>query len=169
MSTTDPPPTPLAVTVSRPEHVFPTLTREQVSRIALHGRRRSTTRGDVLVEVGDRAVPVFVVVGGELQAIRPGDTDQTLIVSLHAGQFSGEASTINGRRALVRLHVSEPGEVIQLNHDQLAALIQTDAELSEIFMRAFILRRLELIARHLGDVVVIGSSHTPERCGCRSF
>ena len=155
----DPSPTPLAVTVSRPERVFPTLTREQVSRIALHGRRRSTTRGDVLVEVGDKAVPVFVVVGGELQAIRPGATDQTLIVSLHAGQFSGEASAINGRRALVRLHVSEPGEVIQLNRDELAALIQTDAELSEIFMRAFILRRLELIARHLGDVVVIGSSH----------
>ena len=155
----DPSPMPLAVTVSRPEHVFPTLTREQVSRIALHGRRRSTARGDVLVEVGDKAVPVFVVVAGELQAIRPGHTDQTLIVSLHAGQFSGEASTINGRRALVRLHVSEPGEVIQLHRDELAALIQTDAELSEIFMRAFILRRLELIARHLGDVVVIGSSH----------
>jgi hypothetical protein len=37
--------------------------------------------------------------------------------------------------------------------------VQTDAELSEILMRAFILRRLELIARDLGDVVVIGSMH----------
>jgi thioredoxin reductase (NADPH) len=74
-------------------------------------------------------------------------------------QFSGEASTITSRRALVRLQVSEPGEVIQLDREQFAALIQTDAELSEILMRAFILRRLELIAHHLGDVVVIGSRH----------
>jgi thioredoxin reductase (NADPH) len=67
---------------------------------------------------------------------------------------------ISGRRAIVRLRVSEPGEVIQVERDQLLALIQTDAEVSEILMRAFILRRLRLIAGHLGDVVVIGSTHS---------
>ena len=159
MDAVDPPLTSLAVTVSRPERVFPTLTPEQVSRMAAHGRRRSTTRGTVLVDVGDQAVPIFVVVGGELQAVLPTTDSQTLIVSLHAGQFSGEASVINGRPALVRLRVSEAGEVIQLDHEEMLALIQTDAELSEILMRAFILRRMELIARHLGNVVVIGSRH----------
>jgi thioredoxin reductase (NADPH) len=160
---------PLAVTVSRPDRVFPTLTPEQVSRIAAHGRRRSTTPGDVLVEVGDKAVPVFVVVSGELQALRPADGGDTLIVSHHAGQFSGEANMITGRRALGRLRVSEAGEVIQLDREQLLALIQTDAELSEILMRAFVLRRLELIARHLGDVVVIGSGHSAGTLRVKEF
>jgi thioredoxin reductase (NADPH) len=159
MNTDDPSLAALAVTVSRPDRVFPTLTAEQVSRIAAHGRRRSTTRGEVLVEVGDKAVPVFVVVSGELQAVRPTDRGETLIVSHRAGQFSGEANMISGRRALGRLRVGAPGEVIQLDHEPLLALIQTDAELSEILMRAFILRRLELIAHGLGDVVVIGSAH----------
>jgi thioredoxin reductase (NADPH) len=127
--------------------------------MAAHGRRRATTRGEVLVEVGDKAVPVFVVVSGEVQALRPTDRAETLIVSHHPGQFSGEANSISSRRALGRLRVSEPGEVIQLDHEQVLALIQTDAELSEILMRAFILRRLELIAHGLGDVVVIGSTH----------
>ncbi len=151
--------TPLAVTVSRLDHVFPTLTPEQVARMASHGRRRSTLGGDVLVEVGDRPVPVFVVISGELQAFRPAAAGDTLVVSLQPGQFSGEATMISGRRALTRLRVSKPGEVIQLDREPLLALIQTDAELSEILMRAFMLRRLELIARHLGDVVVIGSTH----------
>ena len=102
MDSGDPALTPLAVTVSRLDRVFPTLTPEQVSRIAAHGRRRSTTRGDVLIEVGDKAVPVFVVVSGELQALRPADGGDTLIVSLQAGQFSGEANMISGRRALGR-------------------------------------------------------------------
>ena len=159
MDSGNPPLTPLAVTVSLPDRVFPTLTPEQVSRIAAHGRRRSTTRGDVLVEVGDKVVPVFVVVRGEIQALRPAEGGDTLIVSLQARQFSGEANMISGRRALTHLRVSKAGEVIQLDREQLLALIQTDAELSEILMRAFILRRLELIARHLGDVVVIGSAH----------
>ena len=161
--------TPLAVTVARPDRVFPTLTPEQLSRVAAHGRRRAITSGEVLVDVGDRSVPVFVVVSGEIQTLRPTDRGETLIVSHHAGQFSGEASMISGRRALARLRVSEPGEVIQLDHEPLLALIQTDAELSEIMMRAFILRRLELIAGGLGDVVVIGSTHTAGTLRVKEF
>ncbi len=161
--------TPLPVTASRPERVFPTLTPEQVSRMAAHGRRRSTVRGDILVEVGDRPVPVFIVVSGELQVVRPGDGAETVIVRYHAGQFSGEANMISGRRSLGRLRVSETGEVIQLDREQLLALIQTDAELSEILMRAFILRRRELIANHLGDVVVIGSGHSAGTLRVKEF
>jgi thioredoxin reductase (NADPH) len=159
VSTPDPLQTPLPVTVSKPERVFPTLTPQQLSRIAARGLRRSTTRGDVLVEVGDKPVPFFVVLSGELQVVRPAGSAETLIVSHHAGQFSGEGAMLSGRRALARLRITEPGEVIQLDREQLLALIQTDAELSEILMRAFILRRLELIARDLGDVVVAGSMH----------
>src|SRR5580765_3873218 len=148
-----------ADTVSGAERLFPTLTEKQVARIAAHGRQRPTTRGEVLVEAGARAVPFFVIVAGEVEAVRPADVD-TLIVRHQPGQFSGEANMINGRRAIARLRVSEPGEVIELNQEQLLSLIQTDAELSEILMRAFILRRLALIARDLGDVVVIGSRHS---------
>ena len=52
-----------------------------------------------------------------------------------------------------------PGKVIELDHEHLVALVQTDSEISEIIMRAFILRRVELIAQELGDVVVVGSDH----------
>ena len=143
--------------VSRPEHVFPTLTPPQIARIASHGRRRRTQAGEVLVEVGDRPVPFFVVVSGEVQVLRPLEGAETLIVTYHAGQFSGEATLITGRRGLARLRVSEPAEVIELTREQLLALVQADAELSEILMRSFIMRRLELIAQDLGDVAVIGS------------
>jgi thioredoxin reductase (NADPH) len=140
------------------ERLFPTLTSAQIARIAARGRRRTIARGEVLVEVGDRDVPFFVVVSGEVQALRPSSTE-ILIVAHGPGQFSGEAIMITGRRAMGRLRASEPGEVIQLGREQLLDLIQTDAELGEILMRAFMLRRLELIAREFGDVVVIGSVH----------
>jgi thioredoxin reductase (NADPH) len=66
---------------------------------------------------------------------------------------------LTGRRALLRAVVTESGEAIELEREQLLALVQTDAELSEILLRAFILRRGELIARGFGDVVLIGSTH----------
>jgi thioredoxin reductase (NADPH) len=141
------------------ERLFPTLTTAQITRIAPRGRRRAIAPGDVLVEVGDRVVPFFVLVSGEIQALRPSDGTETLIVTHRPGQFSGEGNMITGRRSLARLRVTEPGEVIELDREQLLALVQTDAELSEILMRAFILRRRELIAGGFGDVVLIGSTH----------
>jgi len=129
MDTPDRSLTPLAAAVSRPERVFPTLTQAQITRIAPHGRRRPITSGDVLVEVGQRPVPFFVVLSGEIQVLRPSPGGEALIVTHRAGQFTGEGNMLTGRRALARTRVSEPGEVLELEHEQLLGLIQTDAEL----------------------------------------
>jgi len=158
-----------ATASSRTDHLFPTLTPAQITRIAAHGRRRAVARGEVLVEVGAKVVPFFVVVSGEIQVLRASGGTDTVIVAHRPGQFSGEATMLTGRRSLARVSVSEPGEVIELNREQVLALVQTDAELSEILMRAFILRRLELIAREVGDVVVIGSMHCAATLRVKEF
>jgi thioredoxin reductase (NADPH) len=159
----------MTTTAPNSDRTFPILAPALIARIAAHGRRRATTLGEVLVEVGARAAPFFVVLSGEVEALRPGNTADTLIVTLQAGQFSGEGNMLTGRQAIVRLRVTAAGEVIQLDRDQLLAVIQTDAELSEILMRAFMLRRLELIARDLGDAVVIGSLHNGETLRVKEF
>ena len=66
---------------------------------------------------------------------------------------------LSGRPALARARVLEEGEVIEVSREQLLLLVQTDSELSEILMRAFILRRVELMEQGLGDVVLIGSKY----------
>ena len=76
---------------------------------------------------------------------------------------------ISGRRALFRARVSQPGEVIELDRERMVALVQTDPELSEILMRAFILRRVELIAHGLGDVALVGSVHSPGTLRIKEF
>src|SRR4029453_19244018 len=150
MNTLDRSVTPLAATVSHPDRVFPTLTPAQIARIAPHGRPRAIRPGEVLVEVGQRPVPFFVVLSGELQVLRPSPDTESLIVRQRAGQFTGEGTMLTGRRALNRILAIEPGEVIELDREQLLRLIATDAELSEMLMRAFVLRRVELIAGGFG-------------------
>lgn len=142
---------------SPPEHPNAALTPELISRIAARGRRRSTARGDVLVEVGDRVVPSFLVVSGELRALRTFDGTQKVSTSLGAGEFWSEGSLLSGRQSMERLRVSEAGEVIELGREQLLALVQTDADLRQVLMRPLIFRRLETIARDLTDVVVINA------------
>jgi thioredoxin reductase (NADPH) len=139
--------------------MFPTLTAAQVARVAVYGHLRTVGRGELLIEAGDHGVPFFVVRAGEIEIVRP-VADGEELVALHTpGQFTGEVNMLSGRRSLVRARVREPGEVIELTRERLLALVQTDAEISELVMRAFILRRVELIAHGFGDVVLVGSTH----------
>ena len=95
----------------------------------------------MLADIGDQAPPFFVVVSGEVRTFRPHDGVETQIVINHAGYFSDEGNLTSGRRAMVRLRVTEPGEVIQLDRAGLRSLNQTDAELGEILTRTFLERR----------------------------
>jgi thioredoxin reductase (NADPH) len=140
---------------SNNERLFPTLSEAQMNRIAAHGGRRQTTKGEVLTEVGDIA-PFFVVVRGTLEVLSPAAGVEKIIVTHGTGEFTGEANMITGRRSLAHLRVSEDGEVIQLDQSALLALIQTDAELSAVLMRAFILRRAELITGGYGGDIIVG-------------
>jgi thioredoxin reductase (NADPH) len=161
---------PLLSTLSSPaDQTFPTLTPEQIARVAEHGSLRPIRRGEVLVEAGDHGVPFYVVKTGRLEVVRPGEATETLVATHAPGQFTGEVNMLSGRRALLRTRVAEDGEVIQLDHDHLLSLVQVDSELGEIFMRAFIFRRLELISHGIGDVVLVGSNHCPGTLRVREF
>ena len=152
----DPTPTNFEATA---DHMFPILTPAQQARIAAHGRVRQVAAGETLVEADDQGKKFFVVTKGHLNILRTsGDTEEVAVVP--TGSFTGEVSTLSGRRGLVRIRAGEPGEVIEIDREQLLSLVQADSELSDILIRAFILRRLELIARGIGDVVLIGSSHS---------
>jgi thioredoxin reductase (NADPH) len=161
-------PAPLTLT-SQADRIFPTLTSAQVARIAAHGRRRAVEAGEVLAEAGAAAVPFFVVLSGRIEIVRPSGAAEQLVVAHAAGQFTGEINMLSGRPALLRLRATAPGEVVELDRDRLLTLVQTDAELGEIIMRAFILRRVELIAHGFGDVVLMGSDHCAETLRVKEF
>jgi thioredoxin reductase (NADPH) len=152
--------TPIPLTLpSTRERIFPTLTPAQVQRIAVHGHVRLIQAGEVLFEAGERVVPFFVVTAGQLEMVLPSGTTEKLITVYGPGQFTGEVNMLSGRPVLVRCRAREAGEVIELDREHLVTLVQTDSEIGEIIMRAFITRRVELIAQGLGDVVVVGSNH----------
>jgi thioredoxin reductase (NADPH) len=159
----------LSPLVAREEQLFPKLTDAQIARIAVHGRRRSIRAGEVLVEQGDQGVGFFVVTAGELEIVEPSGATETRITTHSPGHFSGEVNMISGRRSLVRIRATQAGEVIELTREKMLALVQGDSELSELMMRAFILRRVELIAHGAGDVVLIGSGHNAGTLRIKEF
>jgi thioredoxin reductase (NADPH) len=159
----------LPLTSSRIEKIFPKLTPAQIDRIAAHGHIRSVQPGEVLIEQGDTSVPFFVVITGEVEIVRPFDAYETLVTVHGSGEFTGEVNMLSGRRSFFRARATKPGKVIELDHQQMLTLVQTDAELSDILMRAFILRRVELIAAGVGDIILIGSTHSASTLRIKEF
>ncbi|MBV9928043.1 MAG: FAD-dependent oxidoreductase [Acidobacteria bacterium] len=154
---------------ARGDQVFPTLTPAQVARVAAHGRARQVKPGEVLVESGEPSTRLFVVTAGEMHVVRQVCESEELLAVLGAGQFTGEMNVLSGRRGLVRIRAASEGEVIEVGRESLLALVQTDSELSDILMRAFILRRVELIVKGFGDVVLVGSNHNAATLRIKEF
>jgi thioredoxin reductase (NADPH) len=123
----------------------------------------------VLIESGQSNVPFFIVKAGEIEVIRPSALGNLLIGVVKADQFTGDISMILGRPALMRLRVGESGQVVQLSRDQMHALIQTDSEIGEVLMSALIHRRTELVARGIGDALLIGRAQSAATLRIKAF
>ena len=154
---------------SRRPQMFPRLSAEQIARIEPHGRRVRTTAGQILSEAGQLHRDLLVILSGSLEVLNPTLNGEELITVQTAGEFSGELSTLRGLGSFVRVRVREPGEVIVVSDAELRNLVQTDAQLSELFMRAFILRRMGLIAAERGTVLLIGSGHSSAMLRLQQF
>jgi len=148
---------------------FPHLTPQQIDRIRPYGKLRPVSGGEIMFEVGDEHMPMFVLLSGKMEVVQPTCSSERELVTHDAGGFSGEINMISGRRSLARGRVTEAGEFLEVTRENLRSLIAKDAELSEIFMRAYILRRLLLITNGFGDVVMLGSMHCGGTLRLREF
>src|SRR5712692_637184 len=148
---------------------FPVLTAAQIDRVRRSSKLRTVKTGDILFEPGDANVPFFVLLSGSMEIVQPDLTGERPLVTHGPGGFTGEMTMISGRRSLARGRVTESGQFLELSAESLRSLVAKDAELSEIFMRAFILRRLELIRSGRGNVILMGSRHSANALRLREF
>jgi len=148
---------------------FPTLTQDQIDRIRPAARERNVQRGEILFQPGDEIVPFFVLISGRMEIVQPDLDGEREIAKHDPGEFTGEINMISRQHSLVLGRVTEPGVFLELDPDGLRTLVAKDAELSEIFMRAFILRRLMLISSGYGNAILLGSQHSAKTLELREF
>jgi thioredoxin reductase (NADPH) len=143
----------------RVDATFPKLTPPQVERLRAIGEVIDVAAGEILIRAGDLGVPLLLVLEGEVEAVREFDGSDTLLAVHGPGQFTGEVNMISGRRSVGQIRARMAGRAVRVASDRLVELVATDPELGDVLMRAFLLRRVELVRQHVGDVVVIGSTH----------
>ena len=153
----------------RQPEAFPVLTPAQIARIRPHAVVRPVRLGEILFEPGTVRMSCFVIVSGKLEISMPRLSGDQVFTTHGPGQFSGDVVLISGAGSLARGRVAEPGEFLELSPDALRTLIAKDSELSDIFMRAFLLRRVTLISEGMGNVTMLGSRYSADTLRLREF
>ena len=153
----------------RQTEAFPVLTPAQIDRIRPFGTVRAVRAGEVLFEAGERAMPCYVVLSGKLDIVMTRLSGEHVFATHGPGNFSGDMVLISGTGSLARGRVAEPGEFLVVSIAALRSLIARDAELSDIFMRAFIQRRLALVNEGMGNLIILGSRYSANTLRLREF
>ena len=154
----------------RRKQMFPELTDAQIGRMKRFATEESHPAGTILWDQGDAGVSMYVILEGELHLVHPrehGEEDE--ITTQRFREFTGEINLLADRRSLVRARCKTDVRVLKIEPGPLRQLIAADSELSEMFMRAFILRRTGLLTTGYGDVVVIGSMHNAATLRLQAF
>ena len=148
---------------------FPKLDDSQIARVANYGTELQAKAGEILFDQGDSERGVFVVLQGSVEILSVSNTGGSrhpdpLPWGFHRRGKSAfrpaQPSPMPGPR-------SQPRD--RIDRATLQRMMQTDATLGEIFLTAFILRRVFLIANSVGDAILIGSNLSSDSLRLRAF
>ena len=134
---------------------FPVLDAAQIGKLRPFGRESDVAGGEVLFHEGQRDVDCVVVLEGELEAVAHyGASGDPVSTEFRPGQFVGVMNILSGEGAYVTVTAKEPSRVLRIPLPRLRQVIDTDVTLSEIVLRAFLLRHSLLMRLGTGPKVI---------------
>ena len=151
---------------------FPRLRETQLELVRrfANAEARRFAPGEKIYEVGDRGVPAWFLLDGTADLFGRDGLDQEIALQeLDTGHFTGELHQLGDRPTLAGARAGADGCVaLPLDATRLRALIVGSAELGELIMRAFILRRVGLLERGVGPVL-LGRAGSAELLRLQAF
>jgi thioredoxin reductase (NADPH) len=148
---------------ARQHQMFPVLSAHQVEtaiRFA-SGEPKRFEPGDFIYKVGDHAAPAWLVLEGSMDVFRHEGLSHEAPITTHGvGQLSGEVNQLSGRPTLAGARAGAAGcTAVAFDAAHLRALVIGSADVGEIIMRSFILRRVGLIDAGAGSVLIGSAGH----------
>jgi CRP-like cAMP-binding protein len=140
---------------TRRHQMFPVLEPMEIERVRRFGKIRSYGAGEALAKVGEKGHGLTVILAGTVDITQHDESGRRdPIVTYGSGAFMGELAQLAGRPALVDAYAQTAVDALIIPPEQLRALLIAEAELGERIMRALILRRVGLLERGRGPVIV---------------
>jgi len=135
----------------------PGLSAVQLSVLRRYGTEHAVAKGDVLFADGDETYDLIVVLEGEVEIIEHyGQANEVVITAYGPGEFPGEMGLLTGQRAYLTGAVSVAGRILRIPVEQVHVIMAQELDLSELILRAFLVRHSKLTHRGSG-LTLVGS------------
>jgi thioredoxin reductase (NADPH) len=148
---------------------YPRLSDDQIATLQAGATRRAMRAGDTLVCEGQPSQHFFVILSGKVAVSTQDDTGRPHVIRIHGPRrFLGELGDIEGQAAFYTAQAIEDGEVLELPTAHVRRLVDHDPHLSDLILRAYLIRRCLLIEDGAG-LRIIGSCYSPDTARLREF
>jgi thioredoxin reductase (NADPH) len=140
---------------TREHQMFPILTENEIERMSRFGTHARYDAGEWMFRTGETGRGMVIVLQGTVRVIRRDALGNGHVVREHGpGNFLAEVAQLSGKPCLVDGMAVDEVEGIVIPPERLRALLVAEAELGERIMRALILRRVGLIEKGSGPVLL---------------
>src|ERR1700755_38206 len=148
---------------------YPRLTKDQIATLLRGSNRRPVAVDEILIREGERSDELFLILSGKVAIVTDDESGEGRVIRVHGpGRFLGELGDLEGQAAFYTAEVVEPGEVLVVPTERVRALVAHDPVLSDLILRAYLLRRSLLIQEESG-FRIIGSCYSPDTARLREF
>ena len=155
--------------VEKNELMFPKLGEAEIARLQPFGKERRTNAGEILFEPGQTNVSLYVVLEGDIEILSASGKKDDVVVLHEPGEFTGEVNMLSGRPSLVIGRTTTPSRLLEIESANVRQIIQTDPVISEMLLRAYMLRHAQLVARGWGDLLLVGSNFSADTLRLKAF
>jgi thioredoxin reductase (NADPH) len=158
--------------VERNPAAYPPMSPDQLERLRAYGTLRAVAVGDVIFQVGDPTYDLVLIDEGGVDLVRPATRNEPeeVIAHMGAGHFVGELNMLTGQTVYLTGRVVEAGHVHHISPERFRALMDEDPELSDLVLRAFLVRREFLRAGGAArGIEIIGSGMSAATLALRTY
>jgi len=140
----------------------PILDPAQIEVLHRYGKESDVGPGEILISPDDETYDLIVILDGVAEIVQNhGRPDTTVLATYGPSQFLGEIGLLTGQRPFLTALATAAGRVLRVPVDQLRVVMAQELDLSEVILRAFLLRHS--ILTHLGSgLTLIGSRFHPD-------
>jgi thioredoxin reductase (NADPH) len=149
------------------EAACPKLDKEQMATLAKFAAFKQFKAGETLLAAGEQELKLFIVKTGEVEVRE--NSSGAVVTVLGPRQFTGDVDLLAGRPSAVSVIAKTDCDTYEVSADGLKKILREMPRLSDLLLRAFLMRRELIEELGLASVRLIGSRHSKETHRIREF
>jgi CRP-like cAMP-binding protein len=127
--------------------IFSPLTSAELNALASNARGRVFAPGETIIRAGDSGSSMFVVSRGSVDVRVDSNGTSRILKRLAEGDFFGEMGLLTGEPRTANVIAADETEVLEIGHDAMKGLFETNPDLVEALSHTINERRAGLAAR----------------------